>query len=80
MRSCQTRPIGRDWPKATVAIEDRRFWQHGALDYTGIIRAAVADITSGRKEQGASTLTQQLARNLYIGKPQQTISRKLKEA
>ena len=67
-------------PKATVAIEDRRFWQHGALDYTGIIRAAVADITSGRKEQGASTLTQQLARNLYIGRPQQTISRKLKEA
>jgi penicillin-binding protein 1A len=67
-------------PKATVAIEDRRFWDHGALDYTGIIRAALADITSGRKEQGASTLTQQLARTLYIGKPEQTISRKLKEA
>jgi penicillin-binding protein 1A len=67
-------------PKATVAIEDRRFWQHGALDYTGIIRAAVADITSGRKEQGASTLTQQLARNLYIGRPEQTITRKIKEA
>jgi penicillin-binding protein 1A len=67
-------------PKATVAIEDRRFWQHGALDYTGIIRAAVADITSGRKEQGASTLTQQLARNLYIGRPEQTLTRKIKEA
>ncbi|HEY6962690.1 MAG TPA: transglycosylase domain-containing protein [Gaiellaceae bacterium] len=66
--------------KATVAIEDRRFWEHGALDYTGIVRAAYTDITSGRTEQGASTLTQQLARNLYIGRPSQTLSRKLKEA
>ncbi len=67
-------------PKATVAIEDRRFWQHGALDYTAIIRAGVKDIESGRTEQGASTLTQQLARNLYIGRPSQTIGRKLTEA
>jgi penicillin-binding protein 1A len=67
-------------PKATVAIEDRRFWHHGALDYTGIARAAVADIESGRAAQGASTLTQQLARNLYIGKPSDTISRKIEEA
>jgi penicillin-binding protein 1A len=67
-------------PKATVAIEDRRFWQHGALDYAAIVRAAVRDIESGRTEQGASTLTQQLARNLYIGRPSQTIGRKLTEA
>jgi penicillin-binding protein 1A len=67
-------------PKATVAIEDRRFWQHGALDYTGILRAAVKDLESGRAEQGASTLTQQLARNLYIGKPSQTLGRKITEA
>jgi penicillin-binding protein 1A len=66
--------------KATVAIEDRRFWQHGALDYAGIARAAFADLKSGRSEQGASTLTQQLARNLYIGKPSRTLGRKLKEA
>ncbi|MFL5929101.1 MAG: transglycosylase domain-containing protein [Gaiellaceae bacterium] len=66
--------------KATVAIEDRRFWKHGALDYTGIARAAVADVVSGRSAQGASTLAQQLARNLYIGRPSQTLSRKLKEA
>jgi penicillin-binding protein 1A len=66
--------------KATVAIEDRRFWEHGALDYTGIVRAAYTDVTSGRAAQGASTLTQQLARNLYIGKPSQTLSRKIKEA
>ena len=60
-------------PKATVAIEDRRFWQHGALDYRAIIRAGVKDIESGRTEQGASTLTQQLARNLYIGRPSRTM-------
>jgi penicillin-binding protein 1A len=67
-------------PKATVAIEDRRFWKHGALDYAGIARAAVTDIENGRTVQGASTLTQQLARNLYIGRPSQTIGRKIKEA
>jgi penicillin-binding protein 1A len=67
-------------PEATVAIEDRRFWQHGALDYMAIIRAALRDIESGRAEQGASTLTQQLARNLYIGRPSQTLGRKLTEA
>lgn len=67
-------------PRATVAIEDRRFWQHGALDYAGIARAALADLESGRAAQGASTLTQQLARNLYIGKPSQTLSRKIEEA
>jgi penicillin-binding protein 1A len=67
-------------PKATVAIEDRRFWHHGPLDYTAIIRAAVKDIETGRTEQGASTLTQQLARNLYIGRPSQTIGRKITEA
>jgi penicillin-binding protein 1A len=67
-------------PKATVAIEDRRFWEHGALDYAGIARAAIADLKSGRAVQGASTLTQQLARNLYIGRPSETFARKLKEA
>ena len=66
--------------RATVAIEDRRFWQHGALDYAGIARAALADLESGRTVQGASTLTQQLARNLYIGKQSQSLGRKLKEA
>jgi len=67
-------------PKATVAIEDRRFWQHGALDYAGIARAALTDLESGRAEQGASTLTQQLARNLYIGTPSHTLGRKITEA
>ncbi|HET7128909.1 MAG TPA: transglycosylase domain-containing protein [Gaiellaceae bacterium] len=66
--------------RATVAIEDRRFWNHGALDYTAIVRAAIADVEHGRSTQGASTLTQQLARNLYIGKPSHTLKRKVTEA
>ena len=67
-------------PKATVAIEDRRFWQHGALDWPGIVRALFADIRAGHVVQGGSTITQQLARNLYIKKPSQTFGRKATEA
>jgi penicillin-binding protein 1A len=66
---------------ATVAIEDKGFWQHDALDPQGIARAAVKDIEAGGKPvQGASTITQQLVRNLYIQNPQDTLERKIKEA
>jgi penicillin-binding protein 1A len=65
---------------ATVAIEDRRFWQHGALDYQGIVRALYSDVTAGRIVQGGSTITQELVRNLYIGNASRTFSRKVKEA
>ncbi len=67
-------------PEATVAIEDRRFWEHGALDWPGIVRALFADIRAGHVVQGGSTITQQLARNLYIKKPSQTFGRKATEA
>jgi penicillin-binding protein 1A len=67
-------------PKATVAIEDRRFWDHGALDWPGIVRAFFADVRAGHVVQGGSTITQQLARNLYIKKPSQTFGRKATEA
>jgi penicillin-binding protein 1A len=66
--------------EATVAIEDRRFWEHGALDYAGIVRALMANIRAGHVVQGGSTITQQLARNLYIEKPSQTFGRKATEA
>ncbi|MFL5970141.1 MAG: transglycosylase domain-containing protein [Gaiellaceae bacterium] len=66
--------------RATVAIEDRRFWSHGALDYPGIVRALVANVNAGHVVQGGSTITQQLARNLYIKKPSQTFGRKATEA
>jgi penicillin-binding protein 1A len=67
-------------PRAAVAIEDHRFWQHGALDYAGIVRALLADVRAGHVVQGGSTITQQLARNLYIKKPSQTFGRKATEA
>jgi len=78
-------PIGLDqiseWaPKATIAIEDRRFYEHGALDWLGIVRALYADIQAGRVVQGGSTITQQLVRNLYIKKKSQTLGRKATEA
>ena len=53
--------------QATVAIEDRRFYQHGALDYQGILRAGVRDLLGeGNELQGASTLTMQLVNNMYL--------------
>jgi penicillin-binding protein 1A len=66
-------------PKATVAIEDRRYWEHGAVDYVGIARAAWKDVTAGKVLQGGSTITQQLVRNLYTGQ-ERTFNRKVKEA
>ncbi|HET7647026.1 MAG TPA: transglycosylase domain-containing protein [Gaiellaceae bacterium] len=66
-------------PRATVAIEDRRYWEHGGVDYVGIARAAWTDVTTGKKLQGGSTITQQLVRNLYTG-DEKTFNRKLKEA
>jgi penicillin-binding protein 1A len=53
-------------PAAFVAIEDRRFHEHSGFDALGIARAIVADISKGRAAQGASTITQQLARNLFL--------------
>jgi penicillin-binding protein 1A len=72
--------ISPSLPEATVAIEDARFWQHGALDYQGILRALYQNLSKGHIVQGGSTITQELVRNLYIGNPQRTLSRKVKEA
>ncbi len=66
-------------PKATVAIEDRRFYSHGGIDPQGIARAVVADAKARSAVQGGSTITQQLVRNLYISN-ERTVQRKLKEA
>lgn len=64
--------------QAVVAAEDQRFWEHDGVDYMGIARAAVANWTSGRIRQGASTVTQQLARNSFALK-ERTYRRKLLE-
>ena len=71
--------ISRWVPKATIAIEDRRFYSHGALDPEGIARALWANIKAGEVVEGGSTITQQLVRNLYVSR-EQTVERKLKEA
>ncbi len=65
--------------RATIAVEDRRFYRHGGVDYEGIARALWRDITEGEVVEGGSTLTQQLVRNLYISR-ERTVGRKLREA
>ena len=64
--------------KAVIAIEDRRFYQHGGVDWEGIIRAAWRDAQKGKVVEGGSTITQQLVRNLYISR-ERTFQRKIKE-
>jgi penicillin-binding protein 1A len=76
-----SRALPQTLKDATVAIEDKNFFEHGALDPEGIARAAWKDILAGGKPvQGASTITQQLVRNLYIQNPDETLKRKLIEA
>ncbi len=65
--------------RATVAIEDRRFYEHRGIDPEGIARALWADIRAGRAVEGGSTITQQLVRNLYDQR-ERTLTRKLREA
>ncbi len=65
-------------PAAFVAIEDRRFYHHMGFDLIGIMRAIVADLRRGHAAEGASTITQQLARNLFLT-PDQTVKRKIQE-
>jgi len=66
--------------KATVAIEDKRFYEHGGIDFQGIARAAYNDVRAGHTVEGGSTITQQLVRNLYIRHQERTLHRKLVEA
>jgi penicillin-binding protein 1A len=72
----------KDIPKvflqALVAVEDSNFYEHGGIDFKGIARAAWHDLTTMSFEQGASTLTQQLSRNLFL-KPDKTPRRKVQE-
>jgi len=63
---------------AVLATEDRRFFKHWGVDPSGILRAALANVRKGRLAEGGSTLTQQLAKNLYLGS-ERTLGRKLGE-
>jgi 1A family penicillin-binding protein len=71
--------ISRDLQRAVVAVEDRRFYYHPGVDPIGIARALVRDVRSGGRLEGGSTLTQQLARTLFLSNVR-TYGRKLKEA
>lgn len=65
--------------KAFIATEDSRFYEHHGVDPIGIFRAASVALISGHASQGASTITQQLARNFFLS-PERTLMRKIKEA
>ena len=66
-------------PAAVLAVEDRRFYSHSGLDLRGFLRAMVANVRAGSFVQGGSTITQQVAKNLFLT-PERTIGRKIREA
>ncbi len=70
--------IPRDMLNAFLAAEDDRFFEHVGVDYEGLVRAAINLIQTGERTQGGSTITMQLARNLFLTK-QRTFERKFKE-
>ena len=64
--------------QAVTAIEDRRFYRHRGVDIVGIVRAAIVNLFAGRIKQGGSTITQQLAKTLFL-QPERTLRRKFQE-
>jgi len=64
---------------AIIAAEDERFYEHAGIDYIGVLRAAYANLVSGGRRQGASTITMQVARNFFLSS-EKTLTRKLYEA
>uniref|UniRef100_UPI0035714AD6 penicillin-binding protein 1A n=1 Tax=Vogesella indigofera TaxID=45465 RepID=UPI0035714AD6 len=65
--------------QAVLSAEDERFYQHGGIDYIGVMRAAVGNIVSGRTHSGASTITMQVAKNFFLSS-EKTFTRKFNEA
>lgn len=65
--------------RAILAAEDERFYEHGGVDYIGVLRAVVRNFTSGSAQQGASTITMQVARNFFLSS-EKTFTRKFNEA
>jgi len=64
---------------ATIALEDRQFYTHQGIDFRRIVAAAIADLTHQRVEQGASTITQQLVKRMFVGSAN-SLERKVREA
>jgi penicillin-binding protein 1A len=73
------REVPEQLKQAILAAEDERFYQHAGIDYLGVARAAVANLTQGGRRQGASTITMQVARNFFLSS-EKTLTRKLYEA
>src|SRR5918999_197051 len=69
-----------DMRRATVAIEDERFYRHDGVDINAIVRAGIRNLESGETVEGGSTITQQLVRALYIKDPKRNFQRKIREA
>ena len=67
-------------PKAILSIEDSRFYTHEGVDFLGLIRAIVINVMKDSKSQGASTITQQLVKNLILNNSEKTYERKAREA
>ncbi len=65
-------------PRAFLAIEDQRFFEHGGVDWTAMVRSSVVNVRAGRTLQGGSTITMQLVKNLILT-PERTLQRKLQE-
>ncbi len=75
-----TRQMPKVLRDATVAIEDQRFYKNNGVDLTGIFRSAVKDVLHGQALQGASTITMQLMRNIYLGSDTHSFKQKIDEA
>ena len=71
--------LPKDLVNATVAVEDHRFWNHGAVDFISIGRAITSNIKAKEAVEGGSTITQQVAKNLYFMENQDSIARKSAE-
>ncbi len=63
---------------AFVAAEDNKFWEHGGVDYIGMVRAGVANVRAGHTKEGASTITQQVVKTFFLS-PERTFKRKVQE-
>ena len=70
--------LPRHIPMAFIATEDRRFFEHKGVDFIGLARAVYTNIIAGRKKQGGSTISQQVAKNLFLSN-ERTYKRKIKE-
>jgi penicillin-binding protein 1A len=77
-RPLSLREMSRYLPEAVIATEDRRFYSHFGIDPIGLVRAAIADLTAGRVVEGGSTITQQLAKNLFLTS-ERSLARKIRE-